>query len=86
MADLVTHFLGLRNKDKARVFSEVHNERTSDNGHKILQGKFWCDTREVSFTTRVVECLNRLLREAMELPSLDILQLRWALNCSMKPK
>ena len=59
-------------EDGARLFSVVPSDRTGDNGHKIKHGKFRLNVRKNSFTLRVTEHWNRLPREVVESPSLEI--------------
>jgi len=69
---LINIFKDKCEEDGARLFSVVPRNRTRDNEHKLRHRKFQLNTRKNFFTLRVTEPWNRLPREAVESPSLEI--------------
>lgn len=59
-------------RNRARLFSSACFDRIKDYGFKLKEGRFRLDKRKKFFTMRVVRHGNRLLRQLVDTPSLEV--------------
>ena len=55
----------------------LFSDRTRGNRHKLQHTKFYLNIRKNCFTLRVTEPWNRLPREAVGSPSLEMFRVTW---------
>ena len=78
-------YMGVSHVDAANLFSAVPSSRTKVNGLKLEHRMFRMDMWKSLFTLRLTEHWNRLPREVVKSPSLEIFKTHLdALLCNLK--
>lgn len=63
--------------DRLRLFIVVHSRRTKDSGHKLkYKNCFRLGTRRKKFNMKTVKHWNRLPKEAVLSPSLEVFKIQ----------
>ena len=74
--DLIAAFQYLKVYEHGRMFFErLRSNRKRGNGFKLEEGRYRLDVVEI-FTQRVVRCWNKLPREVVDAPSLEVSKAR----------
>lgn len=72
----------MQKEDGDSLFTGNHEEKMRGNGHKLLLGRFWLDTREKIFPVRINSHRNIFHRGVVDSPMCDSykIQLDWVLG------
>jgi len=72
--DLIAAFHYIRKVE--RLLTNACSDMTRGNGFKLKEGRFRLDIRKTFFTMRVVRHWNRLPRDIVDSPSLEVFKVR----------
>ena len=64
-------------KNHGEAFTKACSDRTRGSDHKLKESRFRLDRRKILCTMRPLEQWNRLLREVMAAPSLEVFKVRF---------
>ncbi|PKU39452.1 hypothetical protein llap_10238 [Limosa lapponica baueri] len=77
--DLITayqYLKGAYRKDGEGLFIRECSDRVRGNGFKLKEGRFILDIRKKFFSVRVMRYRNRLSREVVDAPSVEVFKAR----------
>jgi len=67
---------GAYKQEGSQLFTRVDNSRTRGNVFELKEERFRLGVRGKFLTVRVVRCWNRLSKEAVDAPSLEVFKAR----------
>ncbi|KAF4798722.1 hypothetical protein TURU_061853 [Turdus rufiventris] len=72
MAVVFQYLKGIYKKDGEGLFTRLESDRRRGNGFKLREGWFGLDIRKIFFPANMVKHWNKLSREVMDAPSLEL--------------